>query len=247
MNPARVDAKNANHTKGELLEHMSREILRPINRIIEMIELALDSGLTSEQAQYLYNARASAWALLAITGDITDIVHIEAGNLPVNVIAYDLRKTLIEMMKMFTIKGKSKGLELRLTIKSGIPSLVVGDPFRLRQILVNLLGNALKFTVRGEIVVEVWKETEINGYAIVHFAVRDTGIGIPNDLHQLIFDTQLRESSTSILKFGRMGLGLPISKCLVNSMGGRIWVESEVGIGSTFHFTARLNLGPQAI
>jgi signal transduction histidine kinase len=158
-------------------------------------------------------------------------------------ITFDLRESLEGVMKLLAIKAHNKGLELLLTVRPSVPTSVVGDPTRLRQILINLVGNALKFTERGEVVVEARKETERDDCTTFHFSVRDTGIGIPNDKQQLIFDAFSQADSSSTRKFGGTGLGLTISNRLVNLMGGRIWVESKLGRGSEFHFTVRLELG----
>jgi CheY-like chemotaxis protein len=200
---------------------------------------------TSDQKEYLDILKTSADNLLSIINDILDISRIEAGKLVFEHIDFNLHHTITNTFKILSINADKKGLELLNNISPDIPDIMLGDPGRLRQILINLVSNAIKFTENGEVTVSVDIESRTEDEAALHFIVSDTGIGIPEDKKEYIFNTFTQADSSSTRKYGGTGLGLPISSRLVEMMKGKIWVESEVGKGSTFHFTARLGIVPE--
>jgi two-component system sensor histidine kinase/response regulator len=207
--------------------------------VIGMTELALDSNPDPEQRHYLDMVMASANSLLTVINDILDFSKIEAGMLDFDAIDFNIRDSLEETAQTLGPKAQGKGVELICDVRPDVPEYVRGDPTRLRQIVVNLVGNAIKFTTRGEIVLRVQTESETGEKFLLRFAVHDTGIGIPKDKQRVIFDAFSQADTSTTRKFGGTGLGLTISSRLVEMMGGKIWLESEEGRGSTFHFTAQ--------
>jgi len=244
---ARDNAEAANRAKSEFLANMSHEIRTPMNGVIGMLELLASTELTLHQREYLRMAEQSAEALLRLLNDILDFSKIEAGKLELESIPFDLRDSIAGTVQTLGVRASAKGLELACRIPPELPDRLIGDPGRLCQIIVNLVGNAIKFTEQGEVVVDVRQESATEEEVRLQISIRDTGIGIPAEKQTQIFEAFSQADASTSRRFGGTGLGLAISSQLAGMMNGRMWVESEPGKGTTFHFTAALRRQTAAI
>src|ERR1019366_2841310 len=239
---ARDEAEAGNRAKSEFLANMSHEIRTPMPGVLGMIDLVLSTGITPQQKEYLDTARDSADSLLVLLNEILDLSKIEAKRLELAPVAFSIRESVEGAVRLFAVRAQEKGLALTSTVEEDIPDMLVGDPLRIRQILLNLVGNAIKFTDAGSVAVRLMVESRTGSTVLIRVEVTDTGIGIPADKHQLVFDRFRQADGSMSRRHMGSGLGLTISAHLVDLMGGGIGLRSEEGTVSTFFFTVPLEL-----